>query len=259
MNTQYKEACRTKATREYHAGLLAERFRSIAPCVEVAIGQETDGPRELTVEAKVGPFSVSISLEGVTPLDAFLAHWNIQTRSPEKFTSPGFALAARVDVNRAHHCKATGVYSSFEECLECTARGLAVLVPVHLQNDPLAENHRVRAPFDIFVFGSNLAGIHGAGAAAHAHKAFDAAPGEGVGATGRAYAIPTKDERIETLPLSRIKPHVDVFVDYAANHQHLSFGLTHVGCGLAGYDWDLDIRPLFPATLPPNITILDPI
>ena len=106
---------------------------------------------------------------------------------------------------------------------------------------------------EIFVFGSNLAGIHGAGAALHARKHYGAQLGEGIGLTGLAYAIPTKNELIETMPLPRIKPHIDVFIDYARQHPNWNFLLTHIGCGLAGYDWDMDIRPLFPETLPRNV------
>ena len=112
---------------------------------------------------------------------------------------------------------------------------------------------------NIFVFGSNLAGIHGAGAAEYAMKHHGAIWGEGIGLTGNSYAIPTKDERIETLPLYRIAKHVAVFIDYARNHPAIDFHLTHIGCGLAGYNWERDIRPLFPDQLPSNITILEPL
>ena len=110
----------------------------------------------------------------------------------------------------------------------------------------------------VFVFGSNLAGVHGAGAAAYALHNCGALWGEGIGHHGNSYAIPTKDERIRTLPLKLIAPHITAFVDYAANHPDISFHLTHIGCGLAGYRWDRDIRPMFPAELPSNITILEP-
>lgn len=105
----------------------------------------------------------------------------------------------------------------------------------------------------IFVFGSNLDGIHAGGAAKFAMFNHGAVWGEGVGRTGDAYAIPTM------MSLERIKPHIDVFVDYAASHPQLEFNLTRIGTGIAGYDWQRDIRPLFPAELPSNITILEPI
>lgn len=111
----------------------------------------------------------------------------------------------------------------------------------------------------IFVFGSNLLGIHGAGAARDAHANHGAILGEGIGRTGDSYAIPTKDEHIQTMPLWRIEKHIDVFIDYARNHPGLHFNLTHIGCGLAGYKWERDIRPLFSEVMPANITILEPI
>lgn len=110
----------------------------------------------------------------------------------------------------------------------------------------------------IFVFGSNLYGLHGGGAARHAAQNFGAVEGEGIGRTGNAYAIPTMDEKLEPLPLECIKPHIDVFIDYAYSNPRLTFLLTRIGCGIAGYDWDDDIGPLFSRQLPPNVTLLDP-
>jgi hypothetical protein len=96
----------------------------------------------------------------------------------------------------------------------------------------------------IFVFGSNLAGVHGAGAAKFAHEHHGAEYGVGVGRTGNAYAIPTKDERIKTLPLDRIALYVSEFLDYARAHPDLEFEVTKIGCGLAGYR-EYQIRPMF--------------
>lgn len=96
----------------------------------------------------------------------------------------------------------------------------------------------------IFVFGSNLAGRHGKGAALHARKVHGAVYGVGVGPTGSAYAIPTKDERIKTLPLERIEIHVADFLNYAKDHPELTFLVTRIGCGLAGYK-DHQIAPMF--------------
>ena len=87
----------------------------------------------------------------------------------------------------------------------------------------------------IFCFGSNLAGIHGAGAALHARKFYGAKIGVSVGPTGRAYAIPTKDENIQSLPLDVIEGHVADFMRYAEDNPALSFGLVPIGTGLAGY------------------------
>jgi hypothetical protein len=110
-----------------------------------------------------------------------------------------------------------------------------------------------KANFDVFVFGSNLAGRHGAAGAKHARENYGARYGVGVGRTGDAYAIPTKDHGLMVLPLDVIALHIRTFIAYAANNPELKFGLTHVGCGLSGYDWESDIRPLFPAVLPDNV------
>lgn len=96
----------------------------------------------------------------------------------------------------------------------------------------------------IFVFGSNLAGRHGKGSALLARQRYGAVYGIGVGRTGNAYAIPTKDENIKTLPIHRIKYYVDQFIDYANQHPELTFEVVKVGCGLAGYNED-EIKPLF--------------
>lgn len=96
----------------------------------------------------------------------------------------------------------------------------------------------------IFVFGSNLAGRHGAGAAKWALENKGAIYGRGVGMQGDSYGIPTKDENVRTLPLDRIKIFVDGFIDYAKNHPHLKFQLTPIGCGLAGYK-PFQIGPMF--------------
>lgn len=96
----------------------------------------------------------------------------------------------------------------------------------------------------IFVFGSNLAGRHGAGAALYAAKNHGAKYGVGVGRTGNSYAIPTKDSSIRTLPLDSIQPYVTEFLEYASNHPELEFQVTKIGCGLAGYT-EADIAPMF--------------
>ena len=86
----------------------------------------------------------------------------------------------------------------------------------------------------IFVFGSNLAGRHGKGAALCARREYGAEYGVGSGRTGDAYAIPTKDVFLHPLPLSWITAFVDVFLIYARNHPEDTFLVTRVGCGLAG-------------------------
>lgn len=107
----------------------------------------------------------------------------------------------------------------------------------------------------IFVFGSNEAGRHGKGAALFARQNHGAVYGQGIGRTGNAYAIPTKDLNIRTLPLFRIEQHVLDFIEYAYDHPELTFNVTRVGCGLAGYR-DEDIAPLFKGA-PDNCNLPD--
>ena len=92
---------------------------------------------------------------------------------------------------------------------------------------------------EVFVFGSNLAGQHGGGAARIAYEDFGAEWGVGVGLTGQSYAIPTMQGGVET-----IKPYVDDFIAFAKAHQELFFYVTRIGCGIAGFR-DRDIAPLF--------------
>lgn len=96
----------------------------------------------------------------------------------------------------------------------------------------------------VFVFGSNLAGYHGAGAALAAKNSWDAEMGVGIGRTGDAYAIPTKDENLRTLSLKIIEFFVNEFKTYARKNPDLMFYVTPIGCGLAGYKRS-QIRPLF--------------
>lgn len=92
---------------------------------------------------------------------------------------------------------------------------------------------------EIFVFGSNLAGRHGGGAAAMAMRQFGAVYGQGVGLQGNSYAIPTMQGGVET-----IRPYVDEFIRFAKDHKGLRFFVTRIGCGIAGFN-DEDIAPLF--------------
>ena len=98
--------------------------------------------------------------------------------------------------------------------------------------DSLKEN-------EIFVFGSNLAGMHGGGAARIACLHFGAVMGKGVGLQGQSYAIPTMQGSVET-----IRPYVDDFIAYAKQHSEHHFLVTPIGCGIAGFEAE-DIAPLF--------------
>ena len=92
---------------------------------------------------------------------------------------------------------------------------------------------------EVFVFGSNLKGMHGGGAAYAAYKKFGAVMGQGVGLQGQSYAIPTMQGGVET-----IKPYVDEFIEFAKAHPELFFYVTRIGCGIAGFK-DKEIAPLF--------------
>ena len=98
--------------------------------------------------------------------------------------------------------------------------------------DSLKEN-------EIFVFGSNLAGMHGGGAARIARLHFGAVMGQGVGLQGQSYAIPTMQGGVET-----IRPYVNDFLDFAKHHPEMQFLVTPIGCGIAGFEAE-DIAPLF--------------
>ena len=92
---------------------------------------------------------------------------------------------------------------------------------------------------EIFVFGSNLAGRHDGGAARVAVEKFGAVYGQGVGLQGQSYAIPTMQGGVDT-----IKPYVDEFIRFADSRSELTFLVTRIGCGIAGFR-DEEIAPLF--------------
>ena len=96
---------------------------------------------------------------------------------------------------------------------------------------------------EIFVFGSNLAGMHGGGAARIAVDKFGAIWGQGVGLQGQSYGIPTMHGGVVT-----IKPYVDEFIAFAKQHPEMTFLVTKIGCGIAGFRID-EIAPLFAAAV----------
>lgn len=101
------------------------------------------------------------------------------------------------------------------------------------------DNIQSLKPNEVFVFGSNLSGSHGGGAALVAYRKFGAIWGQGVGLQGQSYGIPTMHGGVEA-----IKPYVDEFIAFARQHQDLVFLVTRVGCGIAGFI-DNEIAPLF--------------
>lgn len=96
---------------------------------------------------------------------------------------------------------------------------------------------------EIFVFGSNLQGMHGGGAARVAVSKFGAIMGQGVGIQGQSYAIPTMQGGVET-----IQPYVDEFIEFAKAHSEYKFLVTRIGCGIAGFT-DSEVAPLFKEAL----------
>lgn len=106
------------------------------------------------------------------------------------------------------------------------------------------------APSEIFVFGSNLNGMHGGGAARIAYRSFGAVWGQGTGLQGKSYGIPTMHGGVD-----KIKPYIDDFINFAAAHPELRFLVTRIGCGIAGFT-DSQIAPLFArAASIPNIAL----
>jgi hypothetical protein len=96
----------------------------------------------------------------------------------------------------------------------------------------------------VFVFGSNAAGVHGAGAALRAYEVYGAEWGKGEGLQNESYAIPTKARDLKVLPLDKIERFVTTFKLFAQNYPEKTFYVTEIGTGLANYQHK-DIAPLF--------------
>jgi hypothetical protein len=113
-----------------------------------------------------------------------------------------------------------------------------------MENRTSPENITKLEQNEVFVFGSNLSGRHGKGAAKQA-LTWGAIWGQAAGIQGRTYGIPSKNASItRTLALTEIKPFVDDFIEFAKNNQSLTFLVTEIGCGLAGLK-PKDVAPLF--------------
>lgn len=122
-------------------------------------------------------------------------------------------------------------------------------------NPTLTEFIMNNCPQAIFVFGSNLAGRHGKGAA-KAAVGWGAVYGQGVGAAGRTYAIPTKDGNLKVRSLQEIQASVNTFIDFARSQPERLFLVTEIGTGLAGYTHK-EIAELFPeyGCIPSNVCL----
>ena len=118
-----------------------------------------------------------------------------------------------------------------------------------MKNAQIINGHRIASDRiaelgdnEIFVFGSNIQGAHGGGAAWFAHKTFGAEWGVGEGLTGRTYALPTMEGEVS------MKHAVEHFIACAKQHPELTFLVTAVGCGIAGYT-PHEVAPLFKEAL----------
>jgi len=151
-------------------------------------------------------------------------------------------------------CKAARDYMAEDSMAETMAMPMPDFTFTHTYD---MEKRRITPDFikrlnpgEVFVFGSNLRGYHGGGAANIAVRNFGAVWGQGVGLQGQSYAIPTMQGGPET-----IKPYVDEFIAFAKEHPELQFLVTRIGCGIAGFDAE-DIAPLFQqARLVDNISL----
>ncbi len=120
---------------------------------------------------------------------------------------------------------------------------MMISAPLHTYH---ADGSVPTTPNTVWVFGSNLAGRHGKGAAKVALQRFGARYGEGAGLVGCSYGIPTKDANLNVLPLVSVRAGVEQFLVHALAHPETMYFVTRVGCGLAGFK-DATIAPLFRA------------
>ena len=107
----------------------------------------------------------------------------------------------------------------------------------------------------IFVFGSNLAGIHGKGAALHAGNCWGAVHGVGEGLAGSSYAIPNKDKCLRTRTIEEVGASIKTFHEFTLTHPSYLYLLTPIGCGLAGFDKEQIIRELNKHNWGPNVVL----
>jgi hypothetical protein len=104
---------------------------------------------------------------------------------------------------------------------------------------------------EVFVFGANMAGAHAGGAALQAFEQFGAEWGVGEGLTGHCYAFPTLNEKMERHGDGELHCIKHAFYRCVNAHPELTFLLTKVGCGIAGYDENI-MRKLF-SDAPKNV------
>ena len=125
-------------------------------------------------------------------------------------------------------------------CVPAMSRSMSCFDEYEIKQKRITPDHiKQLEPNEIFVFGSNLKGLHGGGTAYIAYSKFGAIMGQGVGLQGKSYAIPTMQGGVDT-----IRPYVDEFIRFAKENRNLTFLVTRIGCGIAGFT-DKDIAPLF--------------
>lgn len=156
----------------------------------------------------------------------------------------GSIVASEIPAPCGMPCEDFTVMPKMADVDACEACIFEPLTPDDMYKRTTPEYITTLKPNEIFVFGSNLRGIHAGGAARMAHQHFGAEMGNGVGIQGQSYAIPTMQGGVET-----IQPYVDDFIKYAKEHPELTFLVTPIGCGIAGFDAD-DIAPLFKDAMP---------
>jgi len=129
--------------------------------------------------------------------------------------------------------------------LEKTINSFNHLVKMKVNNQMKISSSRIDKlnSDEIFVFGSNLEGMHAGGAARIAADKFGAIWGQSVGLQGKCYAIPTMHGGVDA-----IKPYVDEFITFAKANPQFKFLVTRIGCGIAGFT-DKQIAPLFTEAL----------
>lgn len=156
------------------------------------------------------------------------------------------------DFFKCKKCKKNAAKAGHTDTIKPEVRPVGQLNPVDADSDDRYTPNYVNAlkENEVFVFGSNLQGMHGGGAARDAFKRFGAKWGKGVGHYGQSYAIPTMQGGVDT-----VRPYVDEFTEYAKEHSELTFLVTRIGCGIAGFTDD-EIAPLFAeAAKLPNVKI----
>lgn len=108
---------------------------------------------------------------------------------------------------------------------------------------------------EIFVFGSNLNGYHAGGAARMAASNFGAKFGQGEGLQGQSYALPTLSKDMKRLPIEQLESSLDRLIECANKNSDLTFFMTKVGCGIAGFKVGQIAQLFFDREIPENIVL----